>query len=129
MYESRTCRVVCFLKRSEHDCYCRMMWCMMKHVERVKLRRGKIWRSVGSAMVVAIILSGCKTAPDTSAARTSNPAVDMSVKVQALQKEIRERDKRIEELESQLNTLKLIEQDFEKQKMPIRPPATLRPIE
>ena len=80
-------------------------------------------------MVLAIILSGCKTAPDTPAARTSNPAVDLSVKVQALQKEVRERDKRIEELESQLNTLKLIEQDFENQRKPIRPPATLRPIE
>jgi predicted RNase H-like nuclease (RuvC/YqgF family) len=80
-------------------------------------------------MVLAIILSGCKTAPDTSAARTSNSTVDMSLKVQALQKEIRERDKRIEELESQLNTLKLIEQDFEKQRVPIRPPATLRPID
>jgi len=80
-------------------------------------------------MVLAIILSGCKTAPDTSTARPSNSTVDMSLKVQALQKEIRERDKRIEELESQLNTLKLIEQDFEKQRVPIRPPATLRPIE
>ena len=80
-------------------------------------------------MILAITLSACGTAPATSVERKSDPAADVSGMVQALRGQIRERDKRIEELESQLNTLKLIEQDFEKRRKPIRSPATLTPIE
>lgn len=89
----------------------------------------KILGGLGSTVIVAITLSACGTAPKGSAERKGEQAADVSAKVQALQRQVRERDKRIEELESQLNALKLIEQDFEKRKKPIRAPATLMPIE
>ena len=81
-------------------------------------------------MIVAVALSACGTPAASPVERKSDPdpAAVLSGKVQSLQKQIRERDKRIEELESQLNALKVIEQDFEKQRNPVRPPATLIPI-
>ena len=88
----------------------------------------KIWTSPGGAVILAVALSACGTPPATSVEHKNDPAAVLSGKVQSLQRQIRERDKRIEELESQLNALKLIEQDFEKQRNPIRPPATLVPI-
>lgn len=88
----------------------------------------KIWGSLGGTVIVAVALSACGTAPGASLEQKSEPAAVMSGKMQSLQRQIRERDKRIEELEFQLNALKLIQQDFEKQRNPIRPPATLTPI-
>lgn len=88
-----------------------------------------IWGGLGVAVVTTLMLSACRTVPGTPAGQKHDQAADMSVKVQALQKQLRERDKRIEELESQLDALKLIEQGFENQRKPIRPPATLKPIE
>lgn len=46
---------------------------------------------------------------------------------QDVEKRIRERDKRIAELESQLGALNVIDQDIEKQRKFSRPPATLTP--
>jgi len=57
------------------------------------------------------------------------PPPNESGLIKSLQKQLLERDKRIEELESQLDALKLIDQDFDKRKKPLRPPATLIPIE
>jgi Tfp pilus assembly protein PilN len=94
----------------------------------MSLLRRKIWSSLGGAVIVAVALSACGTVPATSVDQKSDPAAVLSGKVQSLQRQIRERDRRIEELEFQLNALKLIEQDFEKQRNPIRPPATLTPI-
>lgn len=91
--------------------------------------RRKIWSSLGSAVILATTLSACGTAPAASVERKSDPVADVSGMVQTLRGQIRERDKRIDELESQLNALKLIEQDFEKRRKPIRSPATLTPIE
>lgn len=79
-------------------------------------------------MILAVSLNACGTTPATPVEHKSDPAAVWSGKVQSLQRQIRERDKRIEELESQLDALKLIEQDFEKQRHPIRPPATLTPV-
>lgn len=87
-----------------------------------------MWSRLGSIVIVAATLSACGSMSATPAERKSDPAVDVSGIVQSYQRQIRERDKRIEELEFQLNALKLIEQDFEKQRNPIRPPATLTPI-
>ncbi len=95
----------------------------------MSLRRRKMWSSLGSAVILAATLSACGTAPATPVERKSDPVAEVSRIVQSLQKQIRERDKRIEELESQLNALKLIEQDFEKRRKPLRTPATLTPIE
>jgi len=78
---------------------------------------------------LALALSGCGTAPATSVDHRSDAAADESSVVLSLRKQIRERDKRIEELESQLNALKVIDQDVEKRRKPSRPPVTLTPIE
>lgn len=82
-------------------------------------------------MLVSIALSACGTVPPAPVAtvhRNETPPGE-SIVVQSLHRQLRERDKRIEELESQLNVLKLIDQDVEKRKKPSRPPVTLTPIE
>lgn len=89
----------------------------------------RTWISLGGVLLWAIALAACGTLPATSADKKSDPAaVDSSV-VQSLQRQIRERDKRIAELESQLDAFKVIEQSTEKLRKPIRPPATLTPLE
>lgn len=95
----------------------------------MSLLRGRILNSLIGAVLWPVVLSACRTAPSASVEHKSDPAVDVSGKVQSLQKQIQERDKRIEELESQLDALKLIDQDLEKQRRPIRPPTTLEPIQ
>lgn len=87
------------------------------------------WISSGGGLLWAIALGACGTLPATSVDNKSNPAaVDSSV-VQSLQRQVRERDKRIAEQESQLDALKVIDQDVEKRKKSSRPPATVTPIE
>lgn len=79
------------------------------------------------------VVSACGTAPATLPAtpvvHRSSQAVEESSVVQSLQKQLREREKRIDELESQLNILKIIDQDVELRRKPSRPPATLTPSE
>jgi len=87
--------------------------------------------SLGGAVLLSITLSACGTVPHAPVAavhRNDAPAGESSI-VQSLHRQLRERDKRIDELESQLNVLKLIDQDVETRKKPSRPPATLTPIE
>jgi hypothetical protein len=89
----------------------------------------RTWISLGGGLLWVIALSACGTLPATSVDNKSNPAaVDSSV-VQSLQRQVRERDKRIAELESQLDALKVIDQDVEKRRKSSRPPATVTPIE
>jgi TolA-binding protein len=89
----------------------------------------RIGISLGGGLLWAIALSACGTLPATSVDKKSDPAaVDSSV-VQSLQRQVRERDKRIAELESQLDDLKMIDQDVVKRRKSSRPPATLTPIE
>ena len=76
---------------------------------------------------MAIVLSACGTLPATSVEHKSDPAAANSGVVQSLQRQIRERDERIAELESQLGALKVIDQDMEKRRNFSRPPATLTP--
>ena len=95
----------------------------------MSVMRKRAWSSLGGSLLLAIILGSCGTLPTTSADKKSDPtAVDSSV-VQSLQRQIREREKRIAELESQLDALKLIDQDMENLRKPSRPPATLTPLE
>lgn len=89
----------------------------------------KLWGSLGSGVLVVVSLSACGTVPVTPVAHRSDAAPAESNMVQSLQRQLRERDKRIEELESQLNVLKMIDQDVEKRRKPGRSPATLTPIE
>ncbi len=78
---------------------------------------------------MAIILGSCGTLPTNPVDKKRDPAaVDASV-VQSLQRQVREREKRIAELEAQLDALKVIDQDMEKRRKSSRPPATLTPIE
>jgi hypothetical protein len=95
----------------------------------MSLLRRKTWSSLGGGVLLAIALSACGTVPATSVEHKNDPATDESGMVHSLRRQIRERDKRIEELESQLDALKVIDQDFENRKKPGRPPATLTPIE
>lgn len=88
-----------------------------------------LWKLVGRGLVLTAVLSACGTAPAPIATQTTTLTPNESGLVKSLQKQIRERDKRIEELEFQLDALKVIDQDFDKRKKPLRPPATLAPIE
>lgn len=92
--------------------------------------------SLGSALLGAIVLSGCTTHTATPVATKSDAAAMESSAAQSLQRQIRERDKRIAELRSQiaeltsqLEALKLIDQDMDEIRRSSRPPATLTPIE
>lgn len=91
--------------------------------------RKRAWSSLGGSLFLAIILGSCGTLPTTSADKTSDPAAVDSGVVQSLQRQIREREKRIAELEAQLDALKVIDQSTEKLRKPIRPPATLTPVD
>ena len=102
----------------------------------------RAWLSLGSALLGAIVLSGCgnvhppSSPPSASVATKSNTAAVESGVAQSLQRRIRERDKRIVELQSQiaeltsqLEAMKVIDLDLEDRRKPIRPSATLTPIE
>lgn len=93
----------------------------------------QIWGSLGSGVFLAIVLSACGTAPATLPAtpvvHRSSQVVEESSVVQSLQKQLREREKRIDELQSQLNILKTIDQDVQVRRKPARTPATLTPGE
>jgi len=91
--------------------------------------RNTIRRSLGSAVLLSITLSACSTVPPTPVKHRCDPAPGEPNFVLSLQKQLREREKRIDELESQLKVLKLIDEDVEKQRKPSRPPVTLTPIE
>ena len=88
----------------------------------------RTWISLGGGLLWAIALSGCGTLhPSFSppcasvATKSDRPAVDPHV-VPALQRQIGERDKRIAELEAQLATLKVIDQDVEQRRQSSQPP-------
>ena len=93
----------------------------------MSVMRRRAWSRLGSSLFLALTLSACGTLPATSVNKKSDPAaVDSSV-VQSLQRQIREREKRIVDLESQLDALRVIDQDMEKRRTSSRPPATLTP--
>jgi len=95
----------------------------------MSVMRRRAWSSLGGSLCLALILSACATQPVTSINKKSDPvAVDASV-VQALQRHIIEREKRIAELEAQLDALKVIDQDMQKLRKSSRQPATLTPSE
>jgi TolA-binding protein len=99
----------------------------------MNVMRKEVWRSLACGLLWAFVMSGCglfnpsSSTPSASVANTSDPAVVDSGVVQALQKQIRERDRRIAELTSQLEVLKVIDQDMEERRKSSRLPATLTP--
>ena len=84
---------------------------------------------LGRGLFLVIALSACGTAPPAPIVHRSAPAVEEPSVVQSLQKQLREREKRIDELESQLDLLKMIDQDIHVRKKPAHMPATLTPSE
>lgn len=88
-----------------------------------------LWKLVGQGLILISMLSACGTAATPMVTQHTVSPPSESGLVKSLQKQLRERDKRIEELEFQLDALKLIDQDFDKRKNPLRPPATVTPIE
>jgi len=86
------------------------------------------WHSLRIGLIGAIVLSACGTQLPTSVQKKSDPPPVESSVTQTLQKHIREEDKRIGEIESQLAVLKMIDQDLEIRRKPARPPATLTPV-
>ena len=87
----------------------------------------KTWIRLGSGLLWIIALSACGTLSATSVDKKSDPAAADSSVVQSLQRQVRERDKRIAELEAQLDALKVIDQDMEQRRKSSRSPATLTP--
>ncbi|MDP1769797.1 MAG: hypothetical protein Q8L74_13480 [Nitrospirota bacterium] len=80
--------------------------------------------SLEGALLLSITLSACGTVPSAPVAavhRNDALAGESSVG-QSLHRQLRERDKRIDELESQLNVLKLIDQGVETRNKPGRCP-------
>jgi TolA-binding protein len=110
-------------------------------IRRMSVIPTRAWGSLGCALLGAIVLSGCGTLPHSSPPSTpvatkSNAAAVESGGTLSLQRQIRERNKRIAELQShiaeltsQMEALKVIDQDMDEQRNSRRPPATLTPIE
>ena len=102
----------------------------------MSVMRKKAWSSLGFGLLLAITLSSCGTPPAPSGAKTGEPtAVDAELVrslhklVQSLHRQIRARDKRIAELTSQMEALKVIDQDMKNRRKSSRSPATLTPID
>jgi hypothetical protein len=87
----------------------------------------RAWSSLGGGILVTLVLSACGTLPATSIKCKTDPAAVPSGVVQSLQRQLKERDQHIMELESRLGALKVIDQDIEKQRKYNQPPATLTP--
>jgi len=102
----------------------------------MSVSRTRAWGSLGSALLGAIVLSGCGTHTAPPVATKSDAAAVKPSVTQSVQRQIRERDKRIVELRSQiaeltsqLEALKFIDQDMSERRKPSLLPATLTPIE
>lgn len=91
--------------------------------------RTRAWQWLAIGLLWTIALSGCASSPPPSVpvANTSSPPAADSDLVQSLQRQIIERDKRIAELESQLEALKMIDLDVDERRKFRLPPATLTP--
>ena len=95
----------------------------------MRVMQQRAWSSLGCGVLVAIVLSACGILPTTSMKHKTDPDAASSGVVQSLQRQIKERDKYIAELESRLDALKVIDQDIEKRRNFSRPPATVTPTD
>lgn len=92
----------------------------------------KPWGLSVLGLFCAFALGGCELIPAVPAARAvhkSEPIAIESDTVKSLQRQIKERDKRIEELTSLLEALKTIDQDVASRRKLTQPPVTSIPIE
>jgi hypothetical protein len=102
------------------------MWRLVTHLHHERdEEKGR--SSLGGSLFLAITMNACGTLPATSVNKKRDPAAVNSSVVQSLQRQIREREKRIADLESQLDALRVIDQDMEKRRTSSQPPATLTP--
>src|SRR5215467_16353906 len=103
----------------------------------MRVIRTRAWTNLGYSLLWAIAVSGCETVPTApvdhpcgtvpaaSVEHKGDPSPVDSGLVQSLQRQIKERDKRLAELESQLDTLKLIDHEMDEKRQSNRLPATL----
>ncbi len=89
----------------------------------------RTWSILGGGLLWLIALTACGTLPASTVDKKRDLAAGDSSVVQSLQRQVRERDKRIAELEAQLDALKVIDQDVEKRRQSSRPSSTVTPIE
>jgi hypothetical protein len=92
----------------------------------MKVPRQRAWSNLGAGILVALALGACGTLPAPPIKCKTDPVAHSGL-VPSLQRQLKERDQRIEELESRLGALKVIDQDIEKQRKYNQPPATLTP--
>ncbi|MGH7215661.1 MAG: hypothetical protein ACREIG_00340 [Nitrospiraceae bacterium] len=91
--------------------------------------RQRLWSSLASGILVALVLSACGTLPPASIKCKSDSAAAHSGVVQSLQKQLKERDQHIVDLESRLEIMKVIDQDIEKRRNFSRPSAIVTPAD
>jgi hypothetical protein len=92
----------------------------------MKVPRQRAWSNLGAGILVALALGACGTLPAPPIKCKTDSAVHSGL-VPSLQRQLKERDQHIVELESRLGALKVIDQDIEKQRKYNQPPATLTP--
>ncbi|UVT14452.1 MAG: hypothetical protein H8K04_11375 [Nitrospira sp.] len=86
------------------------------------------WSVVSGAVTLCVVLSACATASTSPVKQKRTHVADQTSRLHSLEKQIREKNKRIEELETQLAALKLIDQDAGKQRKPFELPSMTIPI-
>jgi hypothetical protein len=91
--------------------------------------RQRAWSSLRGGLLLVTVLSACGTLPSTSIKCKTDPAATHTGAVPSLQRQLKERDQRIAELESRLEIMKVIDQDIEKRRNFSRPPATVTPAD
>lgn len=98
----------------------------------MKVARHMPWALPVMGLCCVILLGGCESFPTGPVAKyihKSEPTGIESDAIKSLQRQVKERDRRIEELTSQLEALKAIDQDFANRRKPSHPPSTTIPIE
>ncbi len=94
----------------------------------MKQRSRNSWSALGGAVAIFIVLSACATASTSPVKHKRMSTADQSGKLHSLEKQLHEKNQRIKELESQLDALKLIDQDSGKQRKSFAPLSTMIPI-
>ncbi len=98
----------------------------------MNVARNMSWALPVIGLLCVIVLGGCESVPSLLGAKNiqkNDPTAIESDAIKSLQRQVKERDRRIEELTSQLEALKAIDQDFASRRKPSHPPSTTIPIE
>jgi septal ring factor EnvC (AmiA/AmiB activator) len=72
----------------------------------------RAWISLVGSLCLAVTLSSCGTLPASTVDKRRDPVAVDTGAVRSLQRQIKEQEKRIAELEAQLDALKMIDQDY-----------------